>query len=114
ILAVSRRAHRLQHRGAFFGEARRAQSVADELRLRKKLVPPAVVAVRMSVQDATGRLSPHARVLGDELARMGQIPEGVAAEPAAAIDETGIAVAEPEVWLEAGVNVLGDLVERHE
>src|SRR5207244_7915116 len=74
---------------------------------------PAVVAVRVRVDDLPRRFLPHARVAGDQLARVGEIPEGIDHEPSGSVHESGVAAAEAAIFLKAGVDVFGDLPELH-
>ena len=82
-----------------------AQAVADDLGVGEELVAPAVVAVVVRVDDAPRRARPDARVVLDHLARVRQVPERVDDQAAAAVDEAGVARAEPAILLQAGVDV---------
>src|SRR5262249_16227285 len=90
-----------------------AGAMTDDLGLREELVPPAVVAVVMGVDDPPGGPLPHAPVLLDQAAGVGEVPEGVHHEPPAAVHQAGVAGAQAAVGLQAGVHVVRDLFELH-
>src|SRR5262249_5290024 len=105
---------RLHHVRILGGELRRAQAVADDLRAREELVAPAVIAVVVRVDDPARGPRPDPRVGRGQIARVRQVPEGVDDEPAAAVDETGVARAEPAILLQAGVHRGRHLDEIHD
>src|SRR5215470_4615111 len=87
------------------GQSGRAQTMPDDLGLRKQLIAIAMVAVVMRVEDAARRFAPDARIVFDQLARASQIPERVNDEATATVDKTRIAPTQTAVWLQTGVNV---------
>src|SRR5207249_2649000 len=113
VAAAAAVAEGLHELGPLLAELRRAEPMPDDLGVGEELVPPAVVAVAVGVDDPPGGPLPDAGVGVDQLPGVGQVPEGVDDEAAAAVDEARVAGAEAAIGLEARVDVSRELAELH-
>ena len=85
------------------------EPAGDDLRRGEELVAPAVIPVLVRVHHPASRLGPDLLVVADHLSRVRQVPEGVDHHAPGTVHQSGVAVAESPVLLQAGVDVAGDL-----
>ncbi|MEZ5136283.1 MAG: hypothetical protein R2699_14815 [Acidimicrobiales bacterium] len=91
-----------------------ATTVGDDLGAGHQLVPEAVVAVVMGVDEPAGHVRMHGGVQVQQLLRGRQVPERVDDQAAARGDEPGVRLPQPGALLQDGMHAVrhGDQLHR--